>query len=100
MVQWATASLVRAAGRGRALKLKLLFFPAFQSKKVYEKVGEATETALTCLVEKMNVFNTDTSKLSKVERANACNSVSGGEAPVSSGAGGQEGKEGFETTVI
>ncbi|KAF1442423.1 Sarcoplasmic/endoplasmic reticulum calcium ATPase 3, partial [Spheniscus demersus] len=46
-----------------------------ESKKVYEKVGEATETALTCLVEKMNVFNTDTSKLSKVERANACNSV-------------------------
>ncbi|XP_064021913.1 sarcoplasmic/endoplasmic reticulum calcium ATPase 3 isoform X3 [Pogoniulus pusillus] len=46
-----------------------------ESKKVYEKVGEATETALTCLVEKMNVFNTDTSQLSKVERANACNSV-------------------------
>ncbi|NWR19146.1 AT2A3 ATPase, partial [Emberiza fucata] len=46
-----------------------------ESKKVYEKVGEATETALTCLVEKMNVFNTDVSKLSKVERANACNSV-------------------------
>ncbi|NXA53857.1 AT2A3 ATPase, partial [Nothocercus julius] len=46
-----------------------------ESKKVYEKVGEATETALTCLVEKMNVFNTDTSKLSKVERANACNTV-------------------------
>ncbi|NXS51416.1 AT2A3 ATPase, partial [Brachypteracias leptosomus] len=46
-----------------------------ESKKVYEKVGEATETALTCLVEKMNVFNTNTSKLSKVERANACNSV-------------------------
>ncbi|XP_030328405.1 sarcoplasmic/endoplasmic reticulum calcium ATPase 3 isoform X1 [Strigops habroptila] len=46
-----------------------------ESKKVYEKVGEATETALTCLVEKMNVFNTDISKLSKVERANACNSV-------------------------
>ena len=41
-------------------------------------MGEATETALTCLVEKMNVFNTDTSKLSKVERANACNSVSWG----------------------
>lgn len=40
-------------------------------------MGEATETALTCLVEKMNVFDTDTSKLSKVERANACNSVSG-----------------------
>ncbi|XP_068124608.1 sarcoplasmic/endoplasmic reticulum calcium ATPase 3 [Hyperolius riggenbachi] len=46
-----------------------------ESKGVYEKVGEATETALTCLVEKMNVFNTDLSKLSKVERANACNSV-------------------------
>ncbi|XP_068021522.1 sarcoplasmic/endoplasmic reticulum calcium ATPase 3 isoform X1 [Melanerpes formicivorus] len=46
-----------------------------ESKKVYEKVGEATETALTCLVEKMNVFNTDTSQLSKVERANACNTV-------------------------
>ncbi|KAE8625119.1 hypothetical protein XENTR_v10006163 [Xenopus tropicalis] len=46
-----------------------------ESKGVYEKVGEATETALTCLVEKMNVFNTDLSTLSKVERANACNSV-------------------------
>ncbi|XP_063809769.1 sarcoplasmic/endoplasmic reticulum calcium ATPase 3 [Pseudophryne corroboree] len=46
-----------------------------ESKGVYEKVGEATETALTCLVEKMNVFNTDLCKLSKVERANACNSV-------------------------
>ncbi|KAJ7308910.1 hypothetical protein JRQ81_008187 [Phrynocephalus forsythii] len=46
-----------------------------ESKKVYEKVGEATETALTCLVEKMNVFNTNTSNLSKVERANACNNV-------------------------
>ncbi|XP_043942467.1 sarcoplasmic/endoplasmic reticulum calcium ATPase 1 isoform X1 [Protopterus annectens] len=46
-----------------------------ESKGVYEKVGEATETALTCLVEKMNVFNTDTRGLSKVERANACNSV-------------------------
>uniref|UniRef100_A0A2I3GSE0 Calcium-transporting ATPase n=1 Tax=Nomascus leucogenys TaxID=61853 RepID=A0A2I3GSE0_NOMLE len=42
---------------------------------VYEKVGEATETALTTLVEKMNVFNTDVRSLSKVERANACNSV-------------------------
>lgn len=52
------------------------FLPAGQSKKAYEKVGEATETALTCLVEKMNVFNTDTSNLSKVERASACNSVS------------------------
>ncbi|XP_067992768.1 LOW QUALITY PROTEIN: sarcoplasmic/endoplasmic reticulum calcium ATPase 1-like, partial [Melanerpes formicivorus] len=46
-----------------------------ESKGVYEKVGEATETALTCLVEKMNVFNTDVRNLSKVERANACNAV-------------------------
>uniref|UniRef100_A0A8C2A9P8 Calcium-transporting ATPase n=1 Tax=Cyprinus carpio TaxID=7962 RepID=A0A8C2A9P8_CYPCA len=30
-----------------------------ETKGVYEKVGEATETALTCLVEKMNVFDTD-----------------------------------------
>ncbi|XP_043940121.1 sarcoplasmic/endoplasmic reticulum calcium ATPase 2-like [Protopterus annectens] len=44
-------------------------------KGVYEKVGEATETALCCLVEKMNVFNTNLRGLSKVERANACNSM-------------------------
>jgi hypothetical protein len=47
-----------------------------QAKGVYEKVGEATETALTCLVEKMNVFDTDLKGLSRVERAGACNSVS------------------------
>ncbi|KAL2092765.1 hypothetical protein ACEWY4_012563 [Coilia grayii] len=46
-----------------------------ESKGVYEKVGEATETALTCLVEKMNVFDTETRGMSKIERANACNSV-------------------------
>ncbi|XP_075885231.1 sarcoplasmic/endoplasmic reticulum calcium ATPase 2b isoform X2 [Nelusetta ayraudi] len=46
-----------------------------EAKGVYEKVGEATETALSCLVEKMNVFDTDLSSLSKVERANACSSV-------------------------
>uniref|UniRef100_A0A671X1N6 Calcium-transporting ATPase n=1 Tax=Sparus aurata TaxID=8175 RepID=A0A671X1N6_SPAAU len=45
-------------------------------KGVYEKVGEATETALTCLVEKMNVFDTEVHSLSKIDRANACNSVS------------------------
>ncbi|XP_029999498.1 sarcoplasmic/endoplasmic reticulum calcium ATPase 2-like isoform X1 [Sphaeramia orbicularis] len=44
-------------------------------KGVYEKVGEATETALTCLVEKMNVFDTEIHNLSKIDRANACNSV-------------------------
>ncbi|XP_040272006.1 sarcoplasmic/endoplasmic reticulum calcium ATPase 2 isoform X3 [Bufo bufo] len=46
-----------------------------EAKGVYEKVGEATETALTCLVEKMNVFDTDLKGLTKIERANACNSV-------------------------
>ncbi|XP_062268457.1 sarcoplasmic/endoplasmic reticulum calcium ATPase 2b [Platichthys flesus] len=46
-----------------------------EAKGVFEKVGEATETALTCLVEKMNVFDTDVKGLSKIERANACNSV-------------------------
>ena len=47
-----------------------------QAKGVYEKVGEATETALTCLVEKMNVFDTNLQTLSPVERASACNAVS------------------------
>ncbi|XP_038615194.1 sarcoplasmic/endoplasmic reticulum calcium ATPase 3 isoform X2 [Tachyglossus aculeatus] len=46
-----------------------------EAKKVYEKVGEATETALTCLVEKMNVFDVDLRSLSEVERASASNSV-------------------------
>ncbi|XP_046723517.1 sarcoplasmic/endoplasmic reticulum calcium ATPase 2b [Silurus meridionalis] len=46
-----------------------------EAKGVYEKVGEATETALTCLVEKMNVFDNDLKSLTKIERANACNSV-------------------------
>ncbi|KAK7919636.1 hypothetical protein WMY93_010920 [Mugilogobius chulae] len=46
-----------------------------ESKKIYEKVGEATETALCCLVEKMNVFNSNVKNLSKIERANACCAV-------------------------
>uniref|UniRef100_A0A673JSU0 Calcium-transporting ATPase n=1 Tax=Sinocyclocheilus rhinocerous TaxID=307959 RepID=A0A673JSU0_9TELE len=46
-----------------------------ESKGIYEKVGEATETALCCLVEKMNVFSTDVRGLSKVERANTCCTV-------------------------
>ncbi|XP_043574754.1 sarcoplasmic/endoplasmic reticulum calcium ATPase 1 [Chiloscyllium plagiosum] len=46
-----------------------------EAKGVYEKVGEATETALTCLVEKMNVFNTDLHGLTKVERATYCNTT-------------------------
>uniref|UniRef100_A0A3P8SUE5 Calcium-transporting ATPase n=1 Tax=Amphiprion percula TaxID=161767 RepID=A0A3P8SUE5_AMPPE len=46
-----------------------------ESKKIYEKVGEATETALSCLVEKMNVFNSNVKSLSRIERANACCTV-------------------------
>ncbi|XP_067113816.1 LOW QUALITY PROTEIN: sarcoplasmic/endoplasmic reticulum calcium ATPase 1 [Osmerus mordax] len=46
-----------------------------RAKGVYEKVGESTETALTTLVEKMNVFKSDLSGLSKVERAGSCNST-------------------------
>ncbi|GAA6214222.1 sarcoplasmic/endoplasmic reticulum calcium ATPase 1-like [Lates japonicus] len=46
-----------------------------ESKKIYEKVGEATETALCCLVEKMNVFNSNVKNLSRIERANACCAV-------------------------
>jgi Ca2+ transporting ATPase len=38
-------------------------------------VGEATETALTVLVEKMNVFNTDKSRLSPHELAMASNTI-------------------------
>merc|ERR1712127_81475 len=45
------------------------------SKKVYEKIGEATETALTVLVEKMNVYNTNKNMLSPAERAMCCNNV-------------------------
>lgn len=47
------------------------------SKGVYEKVGEATETALTVLVEKMNYFNTDKTGLNKREKGTACNHVIG-----------------------
>ena len=35
------------------------------AKGVYEKVGEATETALTILCEKLNVLNIDKSGMSK-----------------------------------
>merc|ERR1711970_456862 len=44
------------------------------SKGIYEKVGEATETALTVLVEKLNVFGTDMSILSAHDKCNAANS--------------------------
>lgn len=62
------------------LALHTLYSGPHQAKGVYEKVGEATETALTCLVEKMNVFDTNLQPLSRVERASACNAVSRGQA--------------------
>lgn len=46
-----------------------------ESKKIYEKVGEATETALTVLVEKMNVFATSKKSLSPQQLAMCCNNV-------------------------
>ena len=44
-----------------------------QAKGIYEKVGEATETALTVLVEKMNVNNIDKTGLKKKELGTLCN---------------------------
>ncbi|XP_013421498.1 calcium-transporting ATPase sarcoplasmic/endoplasmic reticulum type isoform X1 [Lingula anatina] len=46
-----------------------------ETKQVYEKVGEATETALSVLVEKMNVYGTNKAGLSKKEAGMACNHV-------------------------
>jgi len=40
---------------------------------MYEKVGEATETALTVLCEKMNVFAIEKAGMSKKEQGTACN---------------------------
>jgi len=51
----------------------LSWFVMKQAKGVYEKVGEATETALTVLVEKMNPFNIDKSSLTKKDLGTACN---------------------------
>lgn len=45
------------------------------TKHVYEKVGEATETALVVLAEKMNVYNTNKSGLSPRDLGNVCNRV-------------------------
>jgi P-type Ca2+ transporter type 2A len=44
-----------------------------EAKGFYEKVGEATETALTVLVEKMNVYNVSKIGLSKKELGMVCN---------------------------
>lgn len=43
------------------------------TKHTFEKVGEATETALTCLVEKMNVTGVKRDGLTKRELAMVCN---------------------------
>lgn len=45
------------------------------AKKVYEKVGEATETALVVLAEKMNVYGTTKTGLSPRELGNVCSRV-------------------------
>ena len=44
-----------------------------EAKKHYEKVGEATETALVVLVEKLNVFGLNLQGKDLHELANACN---------------------------
>lgn len=44
-----------------------------ETKKCYEKVGEATETALVVLCEKMNVFGTKKSGLSAADLGTVCN---------------------------
>ncbi|KAI6220093.1 Calcium-transporting ATPase [Aphelenchoides fujianensis] len=46
-----------------------------ETKRVYEKVGEATETALVVLCEKMNVYNTSKSGLPPRDLGNVCNRV-------------------------
>lgn len=43
------------------------------TRNAFEKVGEATETALICLVEKMNVHRSDKNNLSNRELAMVCN---------------------------
>lgn len=45
------------------------------AKDQYEKVGEATETALSVLVEKCNYYNTDKSGLNKREKGTVCSHV-------------------------
>ncbi|CAK5092034.1 unnamed protein product [Meloidogyne enterolobii] len=46
-----------------------------ETKHAYEKVGEATETALVVLVEKMNVYDTPKGGLSPRDIGNVCNRV-------------------------
>ncbi|ESN89914.1 hypothetical protein HELRODRAFT_194760 [Helobdella robusta] len=44
-----------------------------EAKNIYEKVGEATETALTVLVEKMNPLNVNKAGLKPKEMGTVCN---------------------------
>ncbi|KAI1728986.1 e1-E2 ATPase domain-containing protein [Ditylenchus destructor] len=46
-----------------------------ETKRIYEKVGEATETALIVLAEKMNVYDTPKQGLSPRDLGNVCNRV-------------------------
>lgn len=46
-----------------------------ETKKLYEKVGEATETALTVLAEKMNIYDIPLGRMSKAERCHPVNDV-------------------------
>ena len=53
--------------------IQSIIFYSFQTKGVYEKVGEATETALTVLVEKMNPHTLDKSGIKPKELGTYCN---------------------------
>merc|ERR1711962_301666 len=46
-----------------------------EAKNAYEKVGEATETALTVLVEKLNFYNTTKDGLDMRSKGTICNQV-------------------------
>ena len=51
----------------------LIDVASLQAKGVYEKVGEATETALVVLVEKLNVLGVDRTGLDPRSKGVACN---------------------------
>ena len=44
-----------------------------ETKGIFEKIGEATETALICLVEKLNPYNIIKHGYSKADLAMCCN---------------------------
>ena len=55
------------------------FVVMLQDRKLFEKVGEATEVALKVLVEKLNVQGLDRLRLSDKQRSCACYNVINGE---------------------